>query len=170
MPAFRRRLQGALCCCLLLLLAPVPASARYAMALGYEPAYPPGFEHFDYVDPDAPKGGEVTLAAFGTFETLNPFLLKTLSAAGLETLVFESLMVKSRDEPFSMYGLLAEDIELADDGTSVTFRLNPDARFSNGDPVLAKDVKASFDLLTGERAHPQYRLYWQDTEQAVVVD
>lgn len=140
------------------------------MALGYEPGYPPGFEHFDYVNPDAPKGGEITLASFGTFETLNPFLLKTLSAAGLETLVFESLMVKSRDEPFSMYGLLAEDIELADDGTSVTFRLNPDARFSNGDPVLAEDVKASFDLLTGERAHPQYRLYWQDIEQAVVVD
>lgn len=151
-------------------MAPVPASARYAMALGYEPAYPPGFEHFEYVNPDAPKGGKVTLAAFGTFESLNPFLLKSLSAAGLETLVFEPLMVKSRDEPFTMYGLLAEDIELADDGTSVTFRLNPDARFSNGDPVLAKDVKASFELLTGERAHPQYRLYWQDIERAVVVD
>lgn len=151
-------------------MVPVPASARHAMALGYEPAYPPGFDHFDYVNPDAPKGGEVTLSAFGTFESLNPFLLKSLSAAGLETLVFESLMVKSRDEPFSMYGLLAEDIELADDGTSVTFRLNPDARFSNGDPVLAKDVKASFELLTGESAHPQYRLYWQDIKQAEVID
>lgn len=151
-------------------LLPGPALARYAMALGYEPKYPEGFEHFEYVNPDAPRGGEITLSAFGTFESLNPFLLKTLSAAGLETLVFESLMVKSRDEPFTMYGLLAEDIELADDGRSVTFRLNPDARFSNGDPVRARDVKASFELLTGENAHPQYRMYWQDVESATIVD
>ncbi len=146
------------------------AEARYAMALGYEPKYPQGFDHFDYVNPDAPQGGHVTLSAFGTFETLNPFLLKTLSAAGLQTLVFETLMVQSRDEPFTMYGLLAEDIELAEDRESVTFRLNPDARFSNGDPVLARDVKASFELLTGENAHPQYRLYWQDVESATVID
>ncbi len=147
-----------------------PAEARYAMALGYEPKYPEGFDHFDYVNPDAPMGGHVTLSAFGTFESLNPYLLKTLSAAGLETLVFETLMVQSRDEPFTMYGLLAEDIDLADDRQSVTFRLNPDARFSNGDPVRAKDVKASFELLTGDNAHPQYRLYWQDVERAVIVD
>lgn len=151
-------------------LLPLQASARYAVALGYEPKYPQGFDHFEYVNPEAPQGGQVTLSAFGTFESLNPFLLKTLSAAGLQTLVFEPLMVQSRDEPFTMYGLLAEDIDLADDRKSVTFRLNPDARFSNGDPVLAKDVKASFELLTGEKAHPQYRLYWQDIESATVID
>ncbi len=151
-------------------LLSLQAEARYAMALGYEPKYPQDFEHFDYVNPDAPRRGHFTLSAFGTFETLNPFLLKSLSAAGLQTLVFETLMVQSRDEPFTMYGLLANDIELADDRESVTFRLNPDARFSNGDPVLAKDVKASFEALTGENAHPQYRLYWQDVEGATVLD
>lgn len=168
MRAYLRRPWGVLC--LLLMTIPLPAAARHAMALGYEPAYPPGFEHFEYVNPNAPKGGQVTLSAFGTFESLNPYLLKSLSAAGLQTLVFEPLMVKSLDEPFTMYGLLAEDIELADDGASVTFRLDPDARFSNGDPVLAGDVKASFELLTGKRAHPQYRLYWQEIERAVVID
>lgn len=153
-----------------LALFAAPAEARYAMALGYQPKYPEGFDHFDYVNPEAPSGGRVTLSAFGTFESLNPFVLKSLSVAGLESLVFETLMVQSRDEPFTMYGLLANDIELADDRESVTFRLNPDAQFSNGDPVLARDVKVSFNLLTGDKAHPQYRLYWQDVEKAVVVD
>jgi len=158
-----------LLCIACALLLPVTVQARYAMALGYQPRYPRGFDHFDYVNPDAPRGGHVTLSAFGTYDSLNPYLLKSLSAAGLEQLVFEPLMVRSKDEPFSMYGLLADDIQVADDGMSVTFHLNPDARFSNGDPVLARDVKASFDLLTGPNAHPQYRLYWQDIKRAVVV-
>lgn len=168
MPFLSGRLFAAMAVCAL--LAPFAAQARPSMALGYEPKYPPGFDHFDYVEPNAPAGGSITLAAFGTFESLNPFLLKSLSAAGLEALVFESLMVKSNDEPFSMYGLLAEDIDLADDGKSVTFRLNEAARFSDGTPVEAEDVKASFDLLTGDNAHPRYRIYWQDLQRAVVVD
>jgi len=160
----------ALPCVVCALLMPGWAQARYAMALGYQPKYPRGFDHFDYVNPDAPRGGHVTLSAFGTYDSLNPYLLKSLSAAGLEQLVFEPLMVRSKDEPFSMYGLLADDVEVADDGMSVTFHLNPKAHFSNGDPVLAQDVKASFDLLTGPKAHPRYRLYWKDIKRAVVVN
>ncbi len=151
-----------------LVLAP-GARAEHAMALGYEPAYPAGFAHFDYVDPDAPKGGRLVMSAFGSFDSLNPFLLKGLSADGLGTLVFETLMVKSLDEPFSMYGLLAEDIELAGDGRSVTFTLRPEARFSDGSPVTAADVKASFDWLKSDKAHPQYGFYWKDVASAEVL-
>jgi len=106
----------------------------------------------------------------GSFDSLNPFTLKGEAAAALTTLLFEPLMVPSRDEPFSHYGLLAESVETSDDGLSVTFRLRPSARFQNGAPVTAEDVKFSFDTLKSERAHPQYRFYWGDIEQAIVVD
>lgn len=148
----------------------VPAHAAPALALGYEPAYPADFSHFRYVNPDAPKGGELVMSAFGSFDSLNPFLLKGLSAAGLGQLVYESLLEKSLDEPFSMYGLLAEDVALAEDGLSVIFRLRPEARFSDGTPVRAQDVKFSFDALRSEKAHPMYRFYWADVEGAEVLD
>jgi len=144
--------------------------AAPAAALGYEPKYPSGFSHFDYVNPEAPKGGELTLSGFGTFDSLNPFLLKGVSASGLMVLTFETLMEKSQDEPFSLYGLLAEDIALAEDKLSVTFRLNPQARFADGTPVRATDVKFSFDTLMSEQAHPRYRFYWQDVQAAQVID
>ncbi|MDQ7014915.1 MAG: extracellular solute-binding protein [Gammaproteobacteria bacterium] len=155
---------------LLLSLLPSLLLAQASMGLGYSPKYAAGFDHFDYSNPNAPQGGELVLAGFGTFETLNPYLLKGLSAEGLNGLVFETLLEKSLDEPFSMYGLLAEDIELAADGLSVQFRLNAKARFSNGDPVTAEDVKFSFDTLRSDQAHPQFRLYWGDIKQAVVLD
>jgi len=145
-------------------------SAQPSMGLGYQPKYAADFEHFDYSNPQAPKGGDLVLAGFGTFETLNPYLLKGLSAEGLGGLVFETLMEKSLDEPFSMYGLLAEDIDLAADGLSVQFRLNPKARFSDGSPVTAEDVKFSFDTLKSDKAHPQFRLYWGDVTEAVVLN
>ncbi len=147
-----------------------PAAADGAQALGYQPKYAAGFDHFDYVNPTAPKGGEVTLSTLGNYDSLNPFLLRGIGATGLSPLVFETLMVSSLDEPFSQYGLLAEDAELADDGLSVTFRLNPAARFSDGQPVTADDVKFSFDTLKSQQAHPQYRFYWADITQAVVLD
>lgn len=155
---------------LLLALTATPARAEPALALGYAPAYPADFTHFDYVNPDAPKGGELPMSAFGSFDSLNPFLLKGLPAAGLGLLVFETLLEKSLDEPFSMYGLLAEDVSLAPDGLSVTFRLRPQARFSDGKPVRAQDVKFSFDTLRSDKAHPMYRFYWADVEQAEVLD
>jgi len=145
-------------------------SAQPSMGLGYQPKYTADFEHFDYSNAAAPKGGDLVLAGFGTFETLNPYLLKGLSAEGLGGLVFETLMEKSLDEPFSMYGLLAEDIDLAADGLSVQFRLNPKARFSDGSSVTAEDVKFSFDILKSDKAHPQFRLYWGDVTEAVVLN
>jgi microcin C transport system substrate-binding protein len=146
------------------------AIAAHAQAMGYTPKYPAGFSHFDYINPDAPRGGELVLSAFGSFDSLNPYVLKGLAADGLGQLMFETLMAASWDEPFSQYGLLADDAELAEDGLSVTFRLNPEARFYDGTPVTPEDVKFSFDILKGKKAHPQYRIYWADLSHAMVVD
>ena len=165
MPLFRFVIALAL----LVIISPRVVAAPSA-ALGYAPKYPAGFTHFDYVDPDADRGGELILSGFGSFDSFNPFILKGVSADGLGTLMLEPLMVQSLDEPYSLYAHLAEDIDLADDGLSVTFRLDPRAQFSNGDPVLADDVKFSFDTFKSEKAHPQFRFYWADIRQAVVLD
>lgn len=145
-------------------------NAAPAMALGYQPKYPSGFANFDYVNPHAPKGGELILSGFGNYDGLNPFLLKGIAAGGVSDLVFETLMEQSLDEPFSLYAHLAEDIQLAQDKLSVTFRLNAKARFSDNSPVTADDVKFSFDTLKSEQAHPLYRFMWNDIKRAVVVD
>jgi len=147
-----------------------PALAVHALAWGDAPKYPPGFAHFDYVNPQAPKGGTLNLAGYGSFDKLNPFTLRGLPAAGLGTLMFETLAVASDDEPFSMYGLLADDIRFADDGLSITFHLNPRARFWNGDPVTAEDVRHSFAVLTGKQAHPRFRQYFSDVARVVALD
>ncbi|AOK29373.1 MULTISPECIES: extracellular solute-binding protein [Burkholderia] len=148
------------------------AHAAYAIAQYGEPKYPPGFKHFDYVNPQAPKGGTLVLAnpnRLSTFDKFNPFTLRGNAAPGLDFL-FESLMTGSADEPASMYGLLADDIAVAPDGMSVTFHLNPHARFSNGDPVTAADVKFSFDVLKSPQAAPQFPAYYADIIRAVAVD
>lgn len=158
-------------------LAP-PAAAAAAQGMGYTPKYPPTFTHFDYVNPDAPKGGALVLSAAGGFDKLNPFTLRGTPPAGMGFsngfvfaeygLVFDSLTTPSEDEPFSTYGLLAEDVALAPDGLSVVFRLHPKARFSDGSPVLAVDVKHSFDTLTSAQASPTFRAYWSGVRRAVV--
>lgn len=155
---------------LLTVVASRGATAAPSAALGYAPKYPADFTHFDYVDPAAPKRGQLVLSGFGSFDSFNPFILKGATVDGISALVLEPLMVQSADEPYSLYAHLAEDIELAEDGLSVTFRLDPRARFSNGDPVLAEDVKFSFDTLMSDKAHPQFRFYWADIKQAVVLD
>ena len=141
-----------------------------AMAWGAEPKYRPGFRHFDYVNPDAPRGGTLTLDGFGSFDKLNPFTLKGVVAAGVGALMFDTLTEQSDDEPFSVYGLLAESMRFAPDGLSITFRLNPKARFSNGDPVLAADVKHSFDTLMGRLAHPRYKNFFGDVRAVSTPD
>ncbi|MDX8398666.1 MAG: extracellular solute-binding protein [Gallionellaceae bacterium] len=146
------------------------AWAAHAIALHGTPKYSPDFLHFAYVNPSAPKGGELRTSSVGNFEKLNPFILKGMAAEGLQTLVFETLGVASWDEPDTVYGLLAEDISLAANGLSLTFRLNRKARFSNGDPVLAEDVKYSFDQLMSKHATPLYSRYWSDVKQMVVID
>ena len=127
--------------------------------------YPAGFSHFDYVNPQAPKGGEITLVPptrVSSFDKYNPFTLKGSAPPGLGTLVFETLLVGTLDEPTTAYGLLAQDVALAPDRLSVTFTLHPQARFHDGAPVLAADVKHSFDRLTSREAAPQYRTLFGD--------
>ncbi len=167
MPArlLRRLLLLGLVCCF-----PQAAQAAHAVALHGQPKYPAGFAHFDYADPQAPQGGELFTSGMGNFEKLNPYTLKGRAADGLQDLVFETLAVPAWDEPDTMYGLIAEDIALASDELSLTFRLNRKARFSNGDPVTAADVKHSFDTLMSKQAAPLYRQYWADVKQMVVVD
>ncbi len=160
------RLISLILCSLLLCQS---LSAAPSVALGYTPKYSHGFKHFEYVNPQAKKGGSLTLSGFGNFDSLNPFLLKGASVDGLSLLVFETLMVQSLDEPYSLYAHLAEDIQLATDRLSVTFRLNPRAQFSDGSPVLASDVKFSFDTLKSDKANPQYRFYWADIKAATVL-
>ncbi|WP_079419795.1 extracellular solute-binding protein [Thiomonas intermedia] len=136
-----------------------------AYALYDQPKYPPDFTHFDYVDPAAPVGGRIVLTpptVGASFDKLNPFTLKGMAAPGLNTLVFETLMTSSWDEPNTVYGLLADDIAVADDGLSVQFHLNALARFSNGDPVTASDVAYSFNTLVSAAAAPQFASIYAD--------
>ena len=146
------------------------ALASHGMAWGGEPRYPESFAHFDYVRPDAPRGGLVRLAGMGTFDSLNPFTLRGIAADGTGTLMFESLAVASWDEPFSVYGLLAEDMILAEDRLSVMFKLRAEARFNDGSPVLAEDVRHSFQTLVGPKGHPLFRQYFGDVERLEVMD
>ena len=147
-----------------------PSDFVHAMALGATPRYGSDFTHFRYVNPNAPRGGELRLSAMGTFDKLNPFTLKGIAARGVMDLMFESLTIGSLDEPMSMYGLIARDMHLARDQLSITFRLRPEARFSNGDPISAEDVKFSFDTLRSKAASPIWRNYWADVRAAVIVD
>jgi microcin C transport system substrate-binding protein len=126
--------------------------------------YVPGFTHFDYVNPDAPKGGKVRLAAIGTFDTLNPFVLKGVAAAGIGQL-FDTLTVQSEDEPFAEYGLIAETIETSADRSWVTYTLRPEARFHDGSPITADDVIWTFETLK-TKGHPFYRVYYAKVVKA----
>ena len=144
--------------------------ANSSIAIGYTPKYSNNFKNFEYVNPDIAKGGLIKLSAFGSFESLNPFLLKSLSAAGLNDLVFETLMERSLDEPSSSYAHIASSYEIADDKLSVIYYIDDKAKFSNGERIRAADVKFSFDTLMSNDAHPQYRLYWADVNSAEVLN
>jgi microcin C transport system substrate-binding protein len=156
----------------LLLVFATDAWAGHAYSQFGDIKYPAGFKHFEWVNPDAPKGGDLELVPplrITNFDKYNPFTLKGTAPPGLGALVFESLLTGTMDEPTTAYGLLAEDIAVAEDGMSVTFRLNPAARFQNGTPVLAADVKHSFDTLMSKQAAPQYRVVYGDVQRAVVL-
>ena len=144
--------------------------ANSSIAIGYTPKYSNNFKNFEYVNPDIAKGGSIKLSAFGSFESLNPFLLKSLSAAGLNDLVFETLMERSLDEPSSSYAHIASSYKIADDKLSVIYYIDDNAKFSNGERIKAADVKFSFDTLMSNDAHPQYRLYWADVNSAEVLN
>jgi microcin C transport system substrate-binding protein len=160
-------------------ITPPPAKAASAgqWAHGFaafgEPKYPRDFDHFEYADANAPKGGTLRLKnpdRRTSFDKYNPFTTRGSSPGGLVILAFETLAVLSADEPQTMYGLLAEEMLVAPDKSSVTFRLHPKARFANGDPVTAEDVKFSFTSLTGKFASPAFRSAFEGVAGAVVLD
>jgi microcin C transport system substrate-binding protein len=156
----------------LIFLSAPPASAAHGYSQFGDMKYPAGFAHFDWVNPNAPKGGELQLAPplrSTNFDKYNPFILKGIEPPGLTALVFESLLTSTMDEPTTVYGLLAEDVSVAPDKLSATFRLNPAARFQDGTPVMAADVKHSFDTLMSKQAAPQYRVVFSNVKQAVVL-
>ncbi|MDF9788231.1 extracellular solute-binding protein [Polynucleobacter sphagniphilus] len=156
---------------LLLGLGVLSAQASQGISQYGKPKYPDGFSHFDYVNPNAPRGGTLTLPNPGSrssFDKFNPFTLRGVTAPGIE-LMFESLAEGSADEVSSIYGLLADDIQVAADHKSVIFHIRPEAKFSDGSPVLAADVKYSFDTLMSGLAHPRYKTTFADVKSAVVL-
>lgn len=149
-----------------------PTWAAHAYAQFGDVKYPPRFTHFDYVNPDAPKGGEIRLVPPTrptNFDKFNPFTLKGTAPYGIGGLMIESLLVGNSEEPTTAYGLLAEDVQVAPDHLSATFRLNPKARFHNGSPVLADDVAYSFKTLTGPLAAPQFRSIYAEVKGVEVL-
>jgi microcin C transport system substrate-binding protein len=142
------------------------AEARPAMALHGEAKYPANFAHFSYVNPEAPKGGELRLSSIGSFDSLNPYIIKGSAADGISALTVTTLMEQSYDEPFSMYGLLAETVERADDHSSVTFNLRKIAQWADGKPITADDVVWSYETLT-QKGSPFYKAYYADVKNVV---
>ncbi len=140
------------------------ANASVGIAMFGEPKYKEGFKHFEYVNPDAPKEGDIKFGVIGTFDNLNPFILKGIAATGSD-LVFETLLEKSKDEPFSAYGLIAEDISIAPDKSSVTFKIRKEAKWEDGTQLTPDDVIFSFNILK-EKGHPAYRSYYKDVANA----
>lgn len=148
------------------------SSAAHAYAQFGDIKYPAGFDHFEWANPNAPKGGDIELVPplrITNFDKYNPFTLKGTAPPGLSSLLFETLLTGTMDEPTTGYGLLAEDIEVSSDRLSATFRLNPAARFHDGTPVMAADVKHSFDTLMSKQAAPQYRVVFGEVKQAQVL-
>ena len=141
------------------------AWAAHGYALWGELKYPANFTHFDYVNPQAPKGGELRLVSnlrVSTFDKYNPFTMRGSAPAYLSNLMFDSLLTGALDESGAAYGLLARDVQAAPNGLSVTFVIHPEARFHNGQPVLAEDVRHSFDTLMGPHTSPAYKTVLAD--------
>src|SRR5262245_37474642 len=149
--------------------APGGGAARaepvHGIAMHGNPKYPPGFAHFRYVNPEAPKGGRLVLGTLGIFDSLNPFIMKAVTAPNLGDWVYESLLVGSGDEPFSRYGLIADSVEMPDDRSSITFRLRPEARFSDGVAITPEDVLFSYALLK-EKGWPYHRSHYGKVARA----
>jgi microcin C transport system substrate-binding protein len=157
----------------LVLFAGLPAWAAHGYALWGDLKYPPNFSHFAYVNPNAPKGGELRLVSnlrTSTFDKYNPFTIKGSAPAYLSDLMFDSLLTGPMDENGSGYGLLAEDVSVPADGMSATFVLRREARFHNGEPVRAADVKFTFDTLMGPYTSPGYKTALEDVAGLDVVD
>jgi microcin C transport system substrate-binding protein len=160
----------------LLLSIAAPAFAQTAtpqpsISMHGDVKYKAGFTHMDYTNPDAPKGGTLKLGAVGTFDSLNPFIIKGSPASGLlplgQSFLYDSLMEQATDEPFSMYGLLAESIERPADNSWVAFNLRKEAKWADGKPVTADDVVWTFNALV-EKGAPLYKAYYGDVKTVEV--
>ncbi len=145
-------------------IEPVTASA---FAMYGEPKYKDGFAHVDYVNPDAPKGGHLKQHYVGSFDSLNPFIVKGVPAIGLG-LTTETLMMSSLDEPFSIYGLIAETMTMPEDRSWVSFKLRPEAKWQDGKPITAEDVKWTFDTLM-EKGSPAFKAYYSNVKSAEIL-
>jgi peptide/nickel transport system substrate-binding protein len=145
------------------------AEESYGIAMHGKPALAAGFSHMPYVNPDAPKGGRLTWGALGTFDSLNPLIVKGLAVQQIRTYVLESLMTRGNDEPFTLYGLLARSVETDDARSYVIFRLDPGARFSDGAPVQADDVLFSWALLR-DHGRPNHRQFYSRVAKAEALD
>ena len=163
--ALRRPLAAAIAATIGLGLMPQLAAGApmHGIAIIGDPALPADFDHLPYANPDAPKGGKITYGVVGTFDSLNSFIVQggTTSARGLAdpvfgNLVFETLLARSADEPFTLYGLIAQTVETPPDRTWVEFTLNPNARFSDGVPITVDDVIFSMEILR-DKGRPNYK-------------
>jgi peptide/nickel transport system substrate-binding protein len=145
------------------------AEPRHAIAMHGEPAYAPGFDYFGYVNPAAPQGGRLTVAVLGSFDSLNPLVVHGTAVQQVRNYVVESLLTRGQDEPFTLYGLLAETIETDEARSFVSFQLNPAARFSDGKPVTVEDVLFSWKLLR-DKGRPNHRYYYNKVARAKKTD
>ena len=145
------------------------ADSGYGIAMHGTPALPPDFQHMPYANPDAPKGGRLVEGLPGTFDSLNPLIVKGIAVQQIRGYVIESLMARGNDEPFTLYGLLADRIRTDDARSEVTFHLNPKARFSDGRPVTVEDVLFSWRLLR-DKGRPNHRLYYAKVATAEAID
>ena len=147
----------------------VQAEPQHGLAMHGTPLHDPDFQALSYVNPDAPQGGNLRLAVIGSFDSLNPLIIKGVAGAGIRDYVFESLMARAYDEPFSLYGLLAETIETPDDRSWVEFRLRPEAKFSDGTPVTVDDVVFSLNTLR-DQGRPNHKYYYSKVAEIVRPD
>jgi peptide/nickel transport system substrate-binding protein len=145
------------------------AAESYAIAMHGAPALPPTFTHMPYANPDAPKGGRLVQGLLGTFDSLNPLIVRGLAVPQIRGYVIESLLARGNDEAFTLYGLLARSVETDEARHYVTFRLDPRARFSDGQQVTADDVLFSWALLR-DKGRPNYRQYYSKVAKAEALD
>jgi peptide/nickel transport system substrate-binding protein len=142
--------------------------ARHAIAMHGAPAWPEGFTRLPYANPDAPKGGRLVQGVLGTFDSLNPFIVKGIAPPAIRGYVIESLMARGHDEPFTLYGLIARGVETDAQRSYVTFYLDPAAKFSDGAPVTAEDVIFSWQLLR-DKGRPNHRTYYAKVAKAEAI-
>jgi len=145
------------------------AEPAHGISMHDTPALPRSFTHLPYVNPDAPKGGRIVLGQQGAFDSLKPFIIRGIAAAGLRDYVYEGLLGRSLDEPFSLYGLLARSIEVPPDRSHIVFHLDPRARFSDGHPVTPDDVLFSWQQLK-EKGPPYMRAHYRTVLKATIVE